>query len=315
MRPACSPKVLPRRWPPREPGSVSTVSTRHTVNPPMGSPSTGSNRSTAKRPINSSSTASPSMARPNTVSRPTDRRRSPRRAAQGRVASIAALIVGGLAIVGVIVAVVLLARFATKVQEDPSIIFPSPAESSMGVPVPSDSLPTPTSPTDPDIVQAPVEAAVGAGFVISEAKINEGWTLEPNPLGLAIENMTADSPGKSLDGLPVMFDLVFLDGDTELETTFCTLGRGISTHQGHLPPGLRGRRQGHEGPRDDLLTGSAPGRDRRERLHEIVDPEVLGVGAEAQTDDDQLGRGHDDDPLAVVSAGVIGVGGERRVDD
>ena len=96
----------------------------------------------------------------------------------------------------------------------------------MGVPVPSDALPTPSSPTDPDIVQVPVETTVGASFVISEAKINEGWSLEPNPLGLAIENMTADSPGKSLDGLPVMFDLVFLDGETELDSTFCTLGEG-----------------------------------------------------------------------------------------
>jgi hypothetical protein len=224
MRPACSPKVLPRRWPPREPGSVSTVSTRHTVNPPMGSPSTGSNR---VRPsaLSTAAAGQPCMARPNTVSWPTDRRRHPE---ERRRQGLPLRPHRRPAIVGVIVAVVLLARFATKVQEDPSIIFPSPEEA--GVPVPSTSRHRHRPRTRH---RKRLSRPRRCRPVISEAKTRDDARAQP----LGLREHDCGLARQEPDGLPVMFDLVFSTA-TPNSRPRSALWVRISTHQGHLPPGL-----------------------------------------------------------------------------
>lgn len=139
----------------------------------------------------------------------------------GKGCLIAAIVVGGLALVAAIVAVVLLVRFANDVKKDPGILFPSSSIDAPGVPSPSDALPSPVDPSAPGGLGNPVTTTVGGAFTVGDLSVAEGWSLKPAVGGMAtFENLKATSTGAG-DGLG-LFEMVFSDASGEVGSTFCT---------------------------------------------------------------------------------------------
>jgi hypothetical protein len=146
-----------------------------------------------------------------------------------------ALLVVVILVVLVVVAGALLLRSASdEVAESIPTVVPTEVPTELPTDVPTDlptGLPTdlPTAlPTDlpTDLPTLPgqgesAEAGIGEEFTLGPATIQSGWSVEEATLGFATLTMRA-VPSES-GPVPMIFEIVFYEGDTDITRTTCTV--------------------------------------------------------------------------------------------
>lgn len=145
-----------------------------------------------------------------------------------------ALLVGIVLIALLAVAGIWLFRSASdRVSESIETILPTELATELPTDLPSEfptdlpsDLPTdlPTGlPTDlPSLPEGEVtDAALGDEFTLGPVTVQSGWTVDEVALGFAAVTMSAVSSESG--SVPLIFDLVFFEGDTDTTRTTCTV--------------------------------------------------------------------------------------------
>lgn len=147
---------------------------------------------------------------------------------------IALLVLVVIAVIAVVAGIALFRSASDRVSESIPTILPTELPTDLPTGLPTDlptALPTdlptdlPTAlPTDLPTLPGQGESAtagIGEEFTLAGATIQPGWTVEEVTLGFASVTMSA-VPGEA-GSVPLIFELVFFEGDTDVTRTTCSV--------------------------------------------------------------------------------------------
>jgi hypothetical protein len=149
---------------------------------------------------------------------------------------IALAVVALLAVLLVIAAVLVFRAAGDRVSETIPTLVPTDLATQVPTELPTDlptALPTdlPTTlPTDlPTLPSVPgqgetVTAGIGEAFALGGVTVQPGWEVSEGTLGFRTVTMSAVPEEQST--VPLLFNLTFLEGETELGSTVCTVPMG-----------------------------------------------------------------------------------------